>query len=166
MTKQSQTSNKPLSVSLAPFWKKLAAWVYDLLASLAVFILALLIGKLISYVVTLPWSLSSETVSNFLSHNPLWFIYLAASVQYYYVWCWVKGGQTVGMRTWRLMLCKPNGDFLSWKEAYIRSFFSLGGLSHIWGLIDADNRGLHDLLPNSRVILLPKDHNKQTKPLI
>ncbi len=166
MTKQPKATNKSISVSLASFWRKLVAWVYDLLGSLAVFILALLVGKLISFLITLPWSVSSETISNYLSHSPLWFIYLAASVQYYYVWCWVKGGQTIGMRTWRLKLCKPNGDLLSWKEAYIRSFLSLGGLSQLWGLIDENNRGLHDITADSRVIVLPKDYNKETTPII
>jgi uncharacterized RDD family membrane protein YckC len=166
MTQQLQSSNKPLLVSLASFWRKFAAWVYDLLGSLAVFILALLVGKLVGHLVTLPWSISGEVISNYLFNNPLWFIYLAASVQYYYVWCWVKGGQTVGMRTWRLKLCKPNGELLSWKEAYIRSFTSFAGLSQLWGLIDDEKRGLHDLAVDSRVIVLPKGYNKETKPLI
>jgi len=162
-------SNKtPIAVTLAPLWKKLAAWVYDLLASLGVFILALTVGYLAIYLVSLPWTGNdkAEVLSNSLNSNPLWLIYLASAVQYYYVWCWVKGGQTVGMRTWRLKLCKTNGDLLSWKEAYIRSFISFAGVALLWSIFDSQKRGWHDLPNDSRVVLLPKSYAKETKPLI
>ncbi len=156
----------PVQVTLASFGKKLIAWVYDLLGALAIFILSLVVGYLLVLIITLPWAENSEAVSALLSQNPLWLIYLAASVQYYYVWCWVKGGQTVGMKTWRLKLCKPDGSLLSWKEAYIRSFISLGGLAIFWSLFDSEKRGIHDIFCDSRVVLLPKDNKKQDKPLI
>jgi len=162
-------------VSLASFWKRLAAWIYDLLGAVAVFILALVTGYLLIYILSLPWAepggavsneLNANPLSNQLNNNPLWLIYLAASVQYYYVWCWVKGGQTVGMRAWRLKICKPNGELLSWREAYLRSFASLGGLSLLWSLFDREKRGLQDLVCDSRVVQLPKSNNKSQKPLI
>ncbi|TQV86564.1 RDD family protein [Aliikangiella coralliicola] len=155
-----------LQVSLAPFWKRLAAWIYDLLGGLAVFILALSVGLLIAYLVTLPWAENGAAVSSALSNNPLWLIYILACVQYYYVWCWVKGGQTVGMRAWNLKICRPNGEHLSWKEAYIRSIASIGGLGTLWCLIDKEKRGLQDLSCDSRVIVLPKGYGKEQKPLI
>ncbi|WP_444998114.1 RDD family protein [Aliikangiella sp. IMCC44359] len=155
-----------LVVTLAPFGKKLIAWVYDLLGALAVFILALVVGYIVIYLVTLPWFDSGETLSKSIYNNPLWLIYNIACVQYYYVWCWVKGGQTIGMKTWHLKLCKPDGNNLTWKEAYLRSLFSLGGIAIIWGIFDKENRGFHDLICNSRVVQLPKDFNKNKQPLI
>jgi uncharacterized RDD family membrane protein YckC len=155
-----------ISVTLAPLWKKVFAWIYDLLAAIAVFVLALLIGYLAIYLISLPWLENGESLSNSLSSNPLWLIYLTLAIQYYYVWCWVKGGQTVGMRTWNLKLCKQDGSLLSWKEAYIRSVLSLGGLAMFWSVFDKDKRGWHDIPCNCRTVVLPKDYKKQTKPLI
>ncbi|MGX5174536.1 RDD family protein [Aliikangiella sp. IMCC44653] len=163
---ESTTKNKALSVTLAPFWKRLMAWVYDSLGALAVFILALVVGYLVIYVVTLPWVSDGLSLSTHLYQNPLWGVYLFACIQYYYVWCWVKGGQTVGMKTWHLKLCKADGSLLTWKEAYIRSFLSCGGIANLWCLIDQEKRGWHDLFCDARVVVLPKHINRPTQPLI
>ena len=163
----SANHSNPVQVTLAPFWKRLFAWVYDLLGGLAVFILAMVVGYLGFYLISLPWFDSTEQVSQTLSNSLIWIIYLVACVQYYYAWCWVKGGQTVGMRAWRLKVCKPDGSPLSWKDAYIRTFTSLGGISNIWSIVDKEKRGLHDFACDSRVVLLPKNyHKKEDKPLI
>ena len=161
--------NQPATqVTLAPFWKRLFAWVYDLLGALGIFVLALVIGQIIIYLASIPFADDFNSVALATSTNFLWGAYLFACVQYYYVWCWVKGGQTVGMKAWRLQVYKSNGDLLTFKEAYIRSFLSLGGLSSLWVLIDKENRGLQDFYTDSRVIELPKGFykNQHKKPLI
>ena len=161
--------NQPATqVTLASFWKRLFAWVYDLLGALGIFVLALVIGQIVIYLATLPWTNDFNNVALATSNNFLWGVYLFACVQYYYVWCWVKGGQTVGMKTWRLQVYKKNGELLTYKEAYLRSFLSLGGISSIWALIDKEKRGLQDLIVDSIVIELPKDFykNQNQKPLI
>ena len=163
------TMNQPATqVTLAPFWKRLFAWVYDLLGALGVFVLALVIGQILIYLASMSWTQDFNHLAVATSKNLLWGAYLFACVQYYYVWCWVKGGQTVGMKTWRLQVYKANGELLTYKEAYLRSFLSLGGLSTIWALLDKENRGLQDIVVNSRVIELPKGFykNQHQKPLI
>jgi uncharacterized RDD family membrane protein YckC len=167
-TKRQKSAPNPdlIKVELAPFWRRLAAWIYDLLGAIAVFILALVIGYLVIYLLSLPWIENGQQVSDGLYRNPLWAIYLLACVQYYYVWCWVKGGQTVGMKTWRLKLCKSNGSHLTWKEAYLRSLLSFGGIAHLFSLVDKEKRGWHDLAVNSRVVVLPKNYQRPDKPLI
>ena len=168
MSTTENLSHVPTSVTLASFWKRLFAWIYDLLGALGIFVLAVVVGLLCLYLVTLPWVSDFATVSTAASKNIFWGIYLFACVQYYYVWCWVKGGQTVGMKAWKLQLYKANGDLLSWREAYIRSFLSFGGLANLWSLVDSEKRGWHDLIYNTHVVELPKGFykNKQQKPLI
>ncbi len=163
-----KTNSSPIQVIPASFGKRLFAWTYDLLGALAIFILALLIGVLILYLATFLWINDFNQVVNQASNSIFWGLYLFLAVQYYYVWCWVKGGQTVGMKTWKLQLYKSDGSLLNWKEAYIRSFLSAGGLANLWSLIDKQNRGWHDLPFNSIVVSLPKDYykNKHQKPLI
>lgn len=161
---------QPTEVSLAPFIKRLFAWVYDLLGALGIFVLALVLGQIILYLVTLPWIDDFAEFSTAIGKNPIWWLYLFLAVQYYYVWCWVKGGQTVGMKAWRLQIYSQRGDMLNWKEAYFRSFASLGGIGHMWSLIDSKKRGLQDLAVSSKVVELPKDFykkkNKGQEPLI
>ncbi|MET1256054.1 RDD family protein [Aliikangiella maris] len=162
----SSSSQTKITVQLASFFKRLIAWVYDLLGGLAVFILALTAGLALINLIAIPFNVDGEQLSLMISQNPLWSVYLLLCVQYYYVWCWVKGGQTVGMRAWRLKVCKPDGQLLDWKEGYLRSLASLGGIGTIWALIDKDKRGLQDLVCNSRVIQLPKNLPTEKKPLI
>jgi len=165
---QLSETNKPTQVTAASFWKRFFAWVYDLLGALGIFILALAVGLLVLRIVTLPWVDNFSSVSAAVSNNIFWWVYLFLSVQYYYVWCWVKGGQTVGMKTWRLQLYKADGRLLNWKEAYIRSFLSFAGLGNIWCLFDEENRGWHDFVFDTRVVELPKNYYKKQKqkPLI
>ena len=163
----SNTTTATPEIKLANFWKKLFAWVYDLLGGVAVFILALVVGYVAVSLIAVALFGSSEGISGQLSQHPLWLLFIFSCVQYYYVWCWVKGGQTVGMRTWRLKLCKPDGKLLGWREAYIRSFLSFGGIAIFWSLFDSKNRGWHDKFCDSLVIEVPKDyHKKHELPLI
>ncbi|MFT6734255.1 MAG: putative RDD family membrane protein YckC [Polaribacter sp.] len=161
--------NQPATqVTLATFWKRLFAWVYDLLGALGIFVLALVISQLFIYLVSLLFNEDFNRLDKAFITDILRGIYLFVCVQFYYVWCWVKGGQTVGMKTWRLQVYKVNGELLSYKEAYLRSFLSLIGLSTLWSIVDNENRGLQDIAVGSRVIELPKDFykNQNQKPLI
>jgi uncharacterized RDD family membrane protein YckC len=155
-------------VTLASFWKRLFAWVYDLLGALGIFVLALVIGQLCIYLVSLLIDKDFNSLDKAFITDVLRGIYLFSCVQFYYVWCWVKGGQTVGMKTWRLQVYKASGELLSYKAAYLRSFLSFAGLSTLWSILDNENRGLQDIVVNSRVIELPKDFykNQNQKPLI
>ena len=153
----------PTNVTLASFWKRLFAWFYDLLGALGIFILALSLGELLLFIITLPFVDDFTSVSQAASQSFFWGLYLFAAVQYYYVWCWVKGGQTVGMKAWKLQLYRADGQLLNWKEAYVRSFVSLGGISNLWSLVDSEKRGLHDLVYDTRVVELPKGFYKKKK---
>jgi len=46
-------------------------------------------------------------------------------------WCWVHGGQTLGMRSWKLKLYSEHASPITWKQAAIRFVVAL--LS--WGLL-------------------------------
>ncbi len=168
MTVNDPSSPNAISVTLASFWKRLFAWIYDLLGALGIFVLAVVVGQILLYLITLPFVDEFNQVALAASKSIFWAAYLIAVMQYYFCWCWVRGGQTVGMKAWNLQLYKANGDLLSWKDAYIRSLLSLGGLANLWCLIDSQKRGWHDLAVDSRVVVLPKDFykNKNQKPLI
>ncbi len=79
---------------------------------------------------------------------------------YWFFWC--RGGQTIGMKAWRLQL-RDNGRAatISLPQALVRGLvgpFSLllGGLGYWWALLDPQRRSWHDLASSSRVVQLPK----------
>lgn len=82
----------------------------------------------------------------------------------YFVLSWVKRGQTLPMRSWKLMLIRQtltdeNTGLISVPTAILRYLlatlsFSLFGLGFFWCLIDQDRLFLHDRLQGNKIILL------------
>lgn len=86
--------------------------------------------------------------------------YLLLICLLFFCWFWVHGGQTLGMRAWRLRVVNPDGTTVTWRRAVIRFFSALLswvplGLGYLWILIDKENRAGHDLLSGTVVILVP-----------
>jgi uncharacterized RDD family membrane protein YckC len=91
------------------------------------------------------------------------FVLLIFGLSYlYFAWFWTHGGQSLGMKTWRIkILTDYPGDTndipVDWKLASIRFFSALiswgvFGLGFLWSLFDKKNRCWHDL--SSKTVLI------------
>jgi uncharacterized RDD family membrane protein YckC len=67
----------------------------------------------------------------------------------YFLWCWLRGGQTLAMRAWKIRLV----DVTPGKAAarFLIAAASLP-LSILWALVDRDGQFLHDRLAGTRLI--------------
>ena len=65
--------------------------------------------------------------------NPLYLGWLLLIAFFYFSWPWTHGGQTLGMKSWRVRVCAAGGGALGWRQASLR--FCLAALS--WGLLGA-----------------------------
>ena len=79
----------------------------------------------------------------------------------YYVINWLRSGQTLGMRAWRLRVVTVSGQPLALKAAALRAVFGAlawapVGLGVLWMYVDPDHLALHDRLSNTRVIHLAR----------
>jgi len=84
----------------------------------------------------------------------LWLLLLCALN---YVWQWVRTGQTLPMKTWRLRLVAADGKPVTPARAVCRygiALFStaLCGLGFVWALMDRDRQFLHDRLAGTRIV--------------
>lgn len=84
---------------------------------------------------------------------------------FFYGWFWTHGGQTLGMRAWKLYLTKPDGKFIDWPLAAKRYLLALvswgcGGLGFIWVLVHPQKKAWHDSLTNTQIIFHQGDSNK------
>jgi uncharacterized RDD family membrane protein YckC len=72
----------------------------------------------------------------------------------YAVISWRRGGQTMGMRPWRLMVLTQEGKNAGLKALCLRYVVvSLsGGVALLWCLVDAQKRGLHDVISGTLVV--------------
>lgn len=75
----------------------------------------------------------------------------------YYVLNWLRSGQTLGMRAWRLRTVTDRGTPLGWRSAMLR--FACGflawppaALGVLWLYIDPDRLAVHDRLSGTRVV--------------
>ncbi len=99
--------------SPSPLWRRLAALVYDLLAVVAIVMVVGLLCQLVSggrligtgTQVLIPWW-----------YRPLQGLVVAA----YFVTSWRHGGQTLGMRPWRIRLVGRDGGVPSLASACLR----------------------------------------------
>ena len=77
----------------------------------------------------------------------------------YFVASWSRGGQTIGMRAWRLRVVSADGSTLPWPRALLRFALALPsllacGLGFAWCLLDRERRGWHDLGSRSMLVRL------------
>jgi uncharacterized RDD family membrane protein YckC len=135
--------------------RRLAAMLYDALLVFGLLLLA-------SMVVTLPVGmLAGEAASQALAEKLLFRIWLALVPPAFFLLFWLKGGQTLGMRSWRLRVVRDDGSPLQWHDALKRllcaslSWLPLG-LGYLWILVDRDGLAWHDRLSGTRLILLAK----------
>lgn len=82
------------------------------------------------------------------------------SAAFFYGWFWRHGGQTLGMKTWRLRIATVDDRPLDWSDCFARcaagtfSWLALGA-GYLWVLLRG--RSWHDLATRTRVVVLPKD---------
>lgn len=80
---------------------------------------------------------------------------------FFYAWFWTHGGQTVGMRAWRIRIIDRDGGEVRWSRAIARFFAAWlaalpAGLGFWWCLVDAQKLCWHDRLSRTRVVRVPK----------
>lgn len=138
------------SLKPASLWLRLAAAVYDLFPLIALWMLSAGLFLLAAH----------GRVD--VAHPPLAYqIALRATLlcvsAAYFVVSWWRGGQTIGMRAWRLRVVASDGGALPWPRALLRfavAFASLAafGVGIFWCLIDRQQRCWHDIAADSVLI--------------
>lgn len=114
--------------------------------------------------------------------------YLAAVCAAYFLWCWLRSGQTLAMKTWRIRLVVPGlarvppahalrrlayaallvGGFLAALGAALKyrdpwlalAALSLATAAWGWALIDRDRQFLYDRLAGTRLVLVPRTRRR------
>ncbi len=79
-------------------------------------------------------------------------VLLLAVFAAYFLWCWLRGGQTLAMKAWRIRLVQ-----VSPRKALLRFVLALAlvptGISLLWALVDRERQFLHDRLAGTRLVM-------------
>jgi uncharacterized RDD family membrane protein YckC len=89
-------------------------------------------------------------------------LYLLLVSFFFYAWFWTHGGQTLGLRAWKIKVLTPDMKPISWTQALLRftaAIISWGffGLGFLWILIDKNKRSWHDHLSKTALFLDDRD---------
>ena len=143
-----------MSSTPASLWLRIAAAIYDLFPLLALWMLTAGLALLVVH----------GNVD--LAHPPLaWRLGLRAALlavtAAYFVISWARGGQTIGMRAWRLRLVDRDGSPVRWPRALLR--FAAGivslaalGLGFLACLVTRHRDGWHDLVARTHLVRLAR----------
>jgi len=152
----------------AGFFRRLAAMIYDLLVATAVWMCAsLVITTLLTILLengVLPkgdFEHVNELVQQSLLYKGIIQVWTISWVVFFFLWFWKHGGQTLGMRAWRLKIFTlRQEDGVTYARLLLRLVSSLGGLGTLLVLIDYKNRqSLQDRIAQTEILFLSKEAN-------
>lgn len=138
----------------APLRLRIAAAIYDLFPLLGLWMLS-------AGAVLLAFHGAVDIAHPPLAYRSALRLALLVVTAAYFSISWSRGGQTIGMRAWRLRVVGAGGKSLPWLRALLRfavalvALFALG-IGFAWCLLDRDRRGWHDLAARSLVVRLPR----------
>jgi uncharacterized RDD family membrane protein YckC len=133
-----------MTQTTAGMTRRLASMLYEGLVVFAV----LLIGFLLPQIVLNAFGLV-------LAPRLLW-LHVLGLLMFYFVWFWLHGGQTLPMKTWKLVLVSDDGSRLRPLQAVLRYLAAwpsilVGGIGILWALVDRDHQFLHDRIAGTRI---------------
>jgi len=100
-------------------------------------------------------ALASDTPTGLL--RLVFYTYLLCVCGAYFVFCWVRTGQTLAQKTWNLRLTDLDGALLRPARAILRYLLALlsvgSGIGLLWALVDPERQFLHDRLIGSRIVV-------------
>ena len=142
------TSNNRKTYPAAGLFYRLVAMFYDSLLLLSALLIATALALL-------------ATKGTLHYHNPFFRTFLFLICFSFYTWFWLHGGQTLGMRAWRLRLQRIDGQPITIWQALLRFMvaipsLALVGLGLLWILVDKDKLAWHDRISESMIVRLPK----------
>jgi len=79
--------------------------------------------------------------------------FVLAMLAAYFLWCWLRGAQTLAMKAWKIRLVgvTPPNALLRF---FLAVLFVPTGVSIIWSFFDREKQFLHDRLAGTRLVLV------------
>lgn len=130
--------------SKATVLQRVMALIYDALLLIAILILMTAVALVFN---------NGQAIE-----HPLFMLFIVLVAWSFFDHFWRHGGQTLGMRAWRLKLINDEGDRLTRWQTLHR--FVLGsvlfGFTYLAIPFDSERRALHDRLTRTRIARVPK----------
>lgn len=133
-----------------PGWKpRLACLLYEALVILAIVIIGLII----------PHAMIGAA-AGVVAGSRVLLAHLFLMLLLYFSWHWLRGGQTLAMKTWKIRLVSADGGPLRPAQTLLRFALVwpgtvLFGAGFFWAILDPDKQYLHDRIAGTRLESAP-----------
>ncbi|MBE0439423.1 MAG: RDD family protein [Gammaproteobacteria bacterium] len=152
-------TDTPESYCKPSIFRYLGIMIYDtlLLLSVLLFASALAVG----------FNALVNNANAIESGNPFFPLYLVTISFIFYGWFWTHGGQTLGMRSWKVYLVNGSDTNITWRQAFIRFVVGIiswlpAGMGYWWLYFGKNKQSWLDIMSRTR---LHYSENSQSKPL-
>lgn len=161
MTEVKQVNEASGPLPTAGLMRRLAALLYDGFLVAAIW---MVLGFILQRIVG---TQSNQLVDGVVQTDPILdailFTIMVASGSGFYIWFWIRSGQTLGMIAWRIKVESVDGGLINFKQGVIRYIaawpaFFFFGLGYLAIYLDSNGDAAHDKVSRSKVVLLPKSH--------
>lgn len=134
------------------FWRRFLALIYDLIIVVSI----LIVGFAILYAILILILGKVAVNEQHILWHPVWAtiikLYLLGLWFGYYAISWIKGGQTLGMKPWRLYVVDDHGQPLTIKNSAVRFFSGFAGLGLLMILFNSKKLSLQDYWSKTRTV--------------
>lgn len=160
-------SQAPTTMPRASFFRRLLAMVYDTLVAVAVGMCAAMVMTVVMVVLLKNGVLDmhgaaepADYIQSSVLYKTLIQVWVGLWVVAFFLWFWRRGGQTLGMRAWRLRIYSTIDAPMTWGRLILRLLTSLCGLGTLLVLVDFKNKlALQDRVAHTEVLHLTKEAN-------
>ena len=120
------------------FIKNIIICIYDLMLLFSVL-----------FFMSLPWVIvtSGEAVAG----NIFYQLYLLIIILTYYLWFWIKHGQTLGMKSWKTYVLNTDNTKINIRQGVLRIILALVGG---YLILIFTSKSLQDIISNSHIVKL------------
>jgi len=152
----------------AGFFRRLAAMIYDALVATAVGMLSGLIFQVVVLILFQTQLLENRGFENYMDYFQSSYllklianVWVALWIISFFLWFWKHGGQTLGMRAWRLKIYNlKDQENISYARLLLRLVSSFLGLGTLLILLDVKSKqSLQDRIAQTEVLYLSKEAN-------
>ena len=130
--------NKVSKYEKIGFIKNIIICIYDLMLLFSVL-----------FFMSLPWMIvtSGEAVTG----NIFYQLYLLIIILTYYLWFWIKHGQTLGMKSWKTYVLNTDNTKINIRQGILRIILALVG-GHL--VLIFTSKSLQDIISDSHIVKL------------
>ena len=120
------------------FIKNIIICIYDIMLLFSVL-----------FFMSLPWVI--VTNGEAVAGNIFYQLYLLIIILTYYLWFWIKHGQTLGMKSWKTYVLNTDNTKINIRQGILRIILALVG-GHL--VLIFTSKSLQDIISNSHIVKL------------